>query len=217
VFPDLPRPLPFGQDKPGASHATDGLIGSMNHHNPYIHPSPTYGVNQYPQPYGRISYYSPPTHPQPYPVVPPLPLGGSLPVPPMHSISQPSMGPPPTPTCDCTVLEALQLIIHHMDCLHKTIHISHFLVLRSRVLPHQNNHMPMLILFNPLLLNIFMLLNNCIQKIHPISRIMPRRKEKNETITTRDLEEITPNKTIPTGETRTPKGETTTNDQGITC
>jgi hypothetical protein len=56
-----------------------------------------------------------------------------------------------------------------------------------------------------------------------ISRIMPRRKEKIETITTRDQEEITPNKTIPLGETRikatkTPKGETITinHDKGRT-
>jgi hypothetical protein len=31
---------------------------------------------------------------------------------------------------------------------------------------------------------------------------MPRRKEKTETTTTQDQEEITPNKTIPLGETR---------------
>jgi hypothetical protein len=52
VFPDAPRPIPFGQDKPGMSHAADGLIGSMNHLNPYGHPSPTYGAHPYPQPYG---------------------------------------------------------------------------------------------------------------------------------------------------------------------
>jgi hypothetical protein len=33
VFPDAPRPIPFGQDKLGMSHATDGLIGSMTHLN----------------------------------------------------------------------------------------------------------------------------------------------------------------------------------------
>jgi hypothetical protein len=70
VFPDAPRPIPFGQDKPGMSHAADGLIGSMTHLNPYGHPSPTYGANQYPQPYGGTSYYPPPTHQQSYPVVP---------------------------------------------------------------------------------------------------------------------------------------------------
>jgi hypothetical protein len=52
---------------------------------------------------------------------------------------------------------------------------------------------------------------------------MPRRKGKTETITTWDQEEITPNKTLPLGETRikatkTPKGETITinHDKGGT-
>jgi hypothetical protein len=61
IFPDAARPLPFGQDKPGVSHAANELIGSMTHLNPYDHPSPTYGANQYPQPYGGTSYYPPPT------------------------------------------------------------------------------------------------------------------------------------------------------------
>jgi hypothetical protein len=45
VLLDAPRPIPFGQDKPGMCHAADGLISSMTHHNPYDHPSPTYGEN----------------------------------------------------------------------------------------------------------------------------------------------------------------------------
>jgi hypothetical protein len=45
---------------------------------------------------------------------------------------------------------------------------------------------------------------------------MPRRKGKTETIITRDQAEITPNKTIPLGETRTTKGTITTNDKGRT-
>jgi hypothetical protein len=50
---------------------------------------------------------------------------------------------------------------------------------------------------------------------------MPRRKEKTETIITRDQVEITPNKTNPLGETRikvtrTPKGTITTNAKGRT-
>jgi hypothetical protein len=76
IFPDAPRPLPFGQEKPRVSHATDGLIGSMTHFYPYGHPSPTYGVNQYPQPYGGTSYYPSPTHQHSYPFVPPPSLGG---------------------------------------------------------------------------------------------------------------------------------------------
>jgi hypothetical protein len=55
----------------------------------------------------------------------------------------------------------------------------------------------------------------------PISRIMPKRKEKNETIITQDQGEITPNKTNLLGETRirvtrTPKGTITTNAKGGT-
>jgi hypothetical protein len=62
ILLDAPRPIPFGQDKPGLSHAADGLIGSMNHIDHYSHPSPAYGAHQYPQPYGEMSYYPPPTH-----------------------------------------------------------------------------------------------------------------------------------------------------------
>jgi hypothetical protein len=60
VLPDAPRPIPFGQDKPGMSHAADGLIGTTTHHNPYSQPPPMYGAPQYPQPYGGPSYYPPP-------------------------------------------------------------------------------------------------------------------------------------------------------------
>jgi hypothetical protein len=41
VLPDAPRPVPFGQDKPGMSHSADGLIGTTTHHNP-VHPTTTY-------------------------------------------------------------------------------------------------------------------------------------------------------------------------------
>jgi hypothetical protein len=55
----------------------------------------------------------------------------------------------------------------------------------------------------------------------PISRIMPKRKEKTETIITQDQGETTPNKTNLLGATRirgtrTPKGEITTNAKGGT-
>jgi hypothetical protein len=98
VSPDAPRPKPFGQDKPGMSHTADGLIGSMNHLNPYIHPSPAYDAHQYPQPYGGTSYYPPPTHQQSYHVSPPPPMGGPSPVPMMHPASQPSTCPPSSST-----------------------------------------------------------------------------------------------------------------------
>jgi hypothetical protein len=100
MLPDAPRPVPFGQDKPGMSHVADGLIGSMTHHNPYSQLSSIYGAPQYPQPCGGSSYYPPPTYQQLYLIVPPQSLGGPPPVPQMHLVPQSSVGPPPTPTCD---------------------------------------------------------------------------------------------------------------------
>jgi hypothetical protein len=78
------------------SHTVDGLIASMNHINPYDHPSLAYGAHQYPQPYGGMSYYPPPTHQQSYLFSPPPPMGGPSPVPMMRLTSQPSMGSPST-------------------------------------------------------------------------------------------------------------------------
>jgi hypothetical protein len=98
VFLDAPRPLPFGQDKLDVSHNADGLIGSMTHHNPYNHPSPTYGENPYPQPYGGATYYPPAPHLQSYPVGHSQPLGAPPQVPMMHPISQFSTSSPSTPT-----------------------------------------------------------------------------------------------------------------------
>jgi hypothetical protein len=96
VLPDAPRPVPFGQDKPGMSHAVDGLIGTMTHHNPYIQPPPMYGTPQYPSIYGGPSYYPPPPYQQPYPVTPPPPMSGPSPTPMMRPTSQPSSGSPST-------------------------------------------------------------------------------------------------------------------------
>jgi hypothetical protein len=54
----LMHPDPYHlADKPGMSHAVDGLIGTTTHHNPYNQPSPMYGEIQYPQPYGGPYYY----------------------------------------------------------------------------------------------------------------------------------------------------------------
>jgi len=100
VLPDAPRPIPFGHEKPGMSHVVDGLICSMTHHNPSNQLPPIYDAPQYLQPYGGPSHYPPPIHQQSYPVVPPQPLGGTPLVPQMHLVSQSSVGPPPTPTCD---------------------------------------------------------------------------------------------------------------------
>ena len=84
------------------------------------------------------------------------------------------------------LVKALQLPMFPMDRYHKTKYISHFLVLLSWFLLHMDNHMPTLTLFNPLPFNSFILLNSWIRKINPISQIIPRRKEKTETIITRD-------------------------------
>jgi hypothetical protein len=73
VLPYAPRPVPFGQDKPGMSHIADGLIGTTTHHNPYIQQPPMCDTTQYPQQYGGPSYYPPPHYQQPYPVTPLLP------------------------------------------------------------------------------------------------------------------------------------------------
>jgi hypothetical protein len=96
VLPDAPRPVPFVQDKPGMSHAVDGLIGTTKHHNPYNYPPHMYGATQYPQPYGGPSYYPPPPYQQPYPITPPPPMSGPTLAPMMRSTSQPSSGSPST-------------------------------------------------------------------------------------------------------------------------
>jgi hypothetical protein len=40
IFPDANRPIPFGQDKLGMSHAANELNCSMTHFNPYIYSPP---------------------------------------------------------------------------------------------------------------------------------------------------------------------------------
>jgi hypothetical protein len=89
VLPDLPKPVPFGQDKPGMSHSIDELIGATTHHGPQPQPPPMYGTPQYPLAYGGTSYYPPPPYQQPYPVSIPPPISGPPPAPPI---------PPPIPT-----------------------------------------------------------------------------------------------------------------------
>jgi hypothetical protein len=93
VLPDLPKPVPFGQDKPGMSHSADGLIGATMHHSPQPQPPPMYGTPQYPPAYGGTSYYPPPPYQQPYPVATPPPISGPPPAPPIH---------PPIPTTSGT-------------------------------------------------------------------------------------------------------------------
>jgi hypothetical protein len=96
VLPDAPRPMPFGQDKPGMSHSADGLIGNTTHHNPPPQQPPMYGTPQYPSAYGGIPYYPPPPYQQPYPVSLPPPISGPPPTPLNHPPIQPSVGTPST-------------------------------------------------------------------------------------------------------------------------
>jgi hypothetical protein len=62
ILPNLPKPVPFGQDKPGMSHSADELIGTTTHHSPQPQPPPMYGTPQYPLAYGGTSYYPPPPY-----------------------------------------------------------------------------------------------------------------------------------------------------------
>jgi hypothetical protein len=96
VLPDLPKPVPFGQDKPGMSHSADGLIGATMHHSPQPQPPPMYGTPQYPPAYGGTSYYPPPPYQQPYPVATPPPISGPPPAPPIHPPLPSTSGPPST-------------------------------------------------------------------------------------------------------------------------
>jgi hypothetical protein len=141
----------------------------------------------------------------------------------MHPVSQYTTGPPPFPIHNPNSSGSNSTSYTPYGSSHKTIHIFHFLVLPNKLFLHQDNHMAALTLFKPLPFNSFRLLNNWIWKIWTIHRIIPRIKGKIETITTWDLEEITPNKTISLGETRIketkiPKGEpiTINHDKGRT-
>jgi hypothetical protein len=96
VLPDLPKPVPFGQDKPGMSHSADGLIGATTHHGPQPQPPPMYGTPQYPPAYGGTSYYPPPPYQQPYPVAIPPPISGPPPAPPIHPPIPTNSGTPST-------------------------------------------------------------------------------------------------------------------------
>jgi hypothetical protein len=96
VLPDLPKPVPFGQDKPGMSHSADRLIGATMHHSPQPQPPLMYGTPQYPPTYGGTSYYPPPPYQQLYPVATPPPMSGPPPGPPIHPPLPNTSGPPST-------------------------------------------------------------------------------------------------------------------------
>jgi hypothetical protein len=98
VLPNLPKPVPFGQDKPGMSHSADRLIGATTHHGPQPQPPSMYGTPQYPPAYGGTSYYPPPLYQHPYPVAIPPPISGPPPAPPIHPPIPTNSGTPSTST-----------------------------------------------------------------------------------------------------------------------
>jgi hypothetical protein len=134
VLPDLPKPTPFGQDKPGMSHSADGLIGATTHHGPQPQPPSMYGTPQYPPVYGGTPYYPLPTYQQPYPVAIPPPISGPprhLPY--IHLFPQAVV----LPHHHLTVLvKAHNLPMYPMDQYHHKIHTSHSLVPHNPLLPH---------------------------------------------------------------------------------
>jgi hypothetical protein len=96
VLPDLPKPMPFGQDKLRMSHLADGFIGNTTHHSTQPQHPPMYGTPQYPSAYGVTSYYPPPPYQQPYLVSIPPPISGPPLAPPIHLPIQTSSGTPST-------------------------------------------------------------------------------------------------------------------------
>jgi hypothetical protein len=160
VIPDAPRPVPFGQDKPGMSHMVDGLIGTMTHHNPYIQPPPMYGTPQYLSIYGGPSYYPPPPYQQPYLVSPPPPMSGPLPTPMMCLTSQPSSGSPSTSTYNLGTSESTSPSYAPYGSLPQNNLYFPFPGPPQPFLLHMDNHTSMLTLFIPLPFNNFILLNS---------------------------------------------------------
>jgi hypothetical protein len=134
VLPDLPKPVPFGQDKPGMSHSADELIGATTHHGPQPQPPPMYGTPQYPRHMGALLITPHPPinshtlllylHPSVdhHRHLPYIHLFLQIVVLPQHQL--------------IVLVKALRLPMYLMDRYHHKIHTSHFLVLRNPWLPH---------------------------------------------------------------------------------
>jgi hypothetical protein len=134
VLPNLPKPVPFGQDKPGMSHSVDRLIGATTHHGPQPQPPPMYGTPQYPPAYGGTSYSPPPPYQQPYPVAIPPPISGQPLVPPIHPPIPTTSGTPQHPLIVLVKAHGLPMYLtnrHHLKIL-----IFRFLALHNPWLPH---------------------------------------------------------------------------------
>jgi hypothetical protein len=106
VLLDLPKPVPFGQDKPGMSHSADGLIGNTMHRNPQPQQPPMYGTPQYPSAYGGTSYNPPPPYQQPYPISLPPPISGAPSAPTIHPPIQTIFGTPSTSAYNLSTSES---------------------------------------------------------------------------------------------------------------
>jgi hypothetical protein len=138
------------------SHTTNGLIGTMTHHNPYNQPPPMYGAPQYMQPYGGPYYYPPPPYQQPYLVSPPPPMSGPFPTPMMRPTSQPSLGSPSTLAYNLGTSESTSPSYSPYESLPQ----NNFPFPSSTVDFLHDNHMSTLTLFSPLPFNNFILLNS---------------------------------------------------------
>jgi hypothetical protein len=96
ILPDLPKPMPFGQDKLRMSHSIDGLIGNTTHHNPQPQQPPMYDTPQYPSAYGGTPYYPSLPYQQPYPISLPPSISGPPLTPTICPPTQTSSGTPST-------------------------------------------------------------------------------------------------------------------------
>ena len=152
--------MPFGQDKPGMSHSTTGLIGNTTHHNTQPQQPPMYVTPQYPPTYGGSPYYHPPPYPQPYPLNFPPPTSRPLPTPTIHPTTQPSFGTPSTSTYTLNTSESSRLPTHPRDHYQRIICTFLSLGPPSPFLPHIEYHMLGLILFNPLPFSSIKILNS---------------------------------------------------------
>jgi hypothetical protein len=160
VLPDAPRPMPFGQDKPGMSHSTDGLIGNTTHHNPPPQQPPMYVTPQYPLAYGGIPYYPPPPYQQPYPIALPPPISGPPSTPLNHPPIQPSVGTPSTLAYTLSTSEsATPSYVPYGASPQHNLYFP-FSAPHSLWLHHKDHHTLGLILFNPLPFSNIKILNN---------------------------------------------------------
>jgi hypothetical protein len=174
-----------------------------------------YGTPQHPPIYGRPPYYPPPPYQQPYPVVPPPPTSGPASTPMMRPAIQPSSGTPSTSAYTLSTSESITPSYVPYGSLPQNNPYFPFPGPPQPMAPPQGQPHVGVNFVQPSPIQQFQNFEQ-LNTENPISRIMPKIKEKTETIIIPDQEEITPNKTNLLGAirikgTRTPKGEITTN------